>query len=164
MIKSVWLLLLLAVFALLSSFTNAAQHISPVDAHTLLQNNSENTFLVDVRTNAEWRWVGKAVLSRNSSHLIYESLLEFPDMSPNPMFVDNVLNQLKAVPGFDASRSTVIFMCCCGNRSVKAADVMSAYIKNTYSMLYGFSGDLDENSHRMSVNGWVHARLPWAQQ
>jgi len=30
-------------------------------------------------------------------------------------------------------------------------------------VLNGFEGDLDEQHHRNSCNGWRHAGLPWGQ-
>jgi hypothetical protein len=38
-----------------------------------------------------------------------------------------------------------------------------AGLKEIYNVTHGFEGDLDDNHHRNSHNGWRFDGLPWAQ-
>jgi rhodanese-related sulfurtransferase len=143
--------------------------IEPRTAWTFLSNDANNTFLVDVRTDCEWRWVGTPELPSNTiarkPHYIQESLLVWPDMHLNEQFGQNVYNALKQYPEFSPDKSRIIVMCCCGGRSRKATDLLSSapYNLNAFSMLYGFSGDSNSNNQRV-INGWKVDNLPWTQQ
>jgi rhodanese-related sulfurtransferase len=145
--------------------------LTPREAFDLIVNQTNETWLVDVRTDAEWTWVGTPILPSNTSsgkpHLIFESLKVFPDMHVNPEFGKNVYEALKSFPNFRPESSNVIFMCCCGGRSVTATEIMRKEpwnLKNAYSMQYGFAGDLNEKKQRGRKNGWMFEQFPWHQQ
>jgi rhodanese-related sulfurtransferase len=40
----------------------------------------------------------------------------------------------------------------------------NAGFENIYNIEQGFEGDLDENDHRGSFNGWRFHNLPWRQE
>ena len=49
-------------------------------------------------------------------------------------------------------------------RSVEAAMALEqAGFADVINVLHGFEGDLDEQFHRSSLNGWRHDGLPWEQ-
>jgi rhodanese-related sulfurtransferase len=55
----------------------------------------------------------------------------------------------------------VILMCRSGDRSARAADVLTdAGLTKVYSVFEGFEGDTSREGRR-TVNGWKNARLPW---
>jgi len=123
----------------------------PQEAFELLQQDPK-AWLVDVRTHAEWDWVGQvpgAVLIEWNS---------YPGGERNARFIDQLESQ---VPKTDAA---VMFLCRSGNRSHYAAAVATqAGYSNCFNVLEGFEGDKDAQTHRNSTNGWRVAGLPWTQ-
>jgi rhodanese-related sulfurtransferase len=58
----------------------------------------------------------------------------------------------------------IVLICRSGNRSMDAgAALEEAGFTKVYNVLHGFEGDLDENHHRNSSNGWRFDELPWEQ-
>lgn len=122
----------------------------PQEAHALLQ-ALPNAKLVDVRTRAEWDWVGRI------PGALEIELLTYPGNRPNPAFVD----QLQAQVPQDTA---VMFICRSGARSHHAAMLaMQAGYAEAYNVLEGFEGDRDGAGHRSTVGGWRAAGLPWVQ-
>lgn len=114
--------------------------------------------LVDVRTQAEWNFVGGPDLSSigRSAHRVEWQM--FPSMVQNPDFVA----QASAALG-DKDRA-VFFLCRSGARSRAAAMAMTkAGYTRCFNIAGGFEGDLDDERHRGKTNGWKAADLPWAQ-
>lgn len=110
--------------------------------------------LVDVRTEAEWRYVGVPDLSGTDTEL---RLIEWVrvDGGPNTEFV----NQVVAVVNGRAA----VCLCRSGQRSVSAARALTqAGNAPAYNVLDGFEGSLDSAGHRGS-SGWRAAGLPWRQ-
>jgi rhodanese-related sulfurtransferase len=107
--------------------------------------------LVDVRTRAEWEYVG---------HVEEVPLLEWRAhgaAAPDPAFVD----KLAARFGRDAP---LMLLCRSGVRSHHAATAAAlAGFTRVYNVLEGFEGDQDEDGRRGTVGGWRHAGLPWTQ-
>ncbi len=123
----------------------------PREVHELIQQNPQAR-LVDVRTRAEWDWVGRVP----GSLLIEWNF--YPDGQRNAQFIEQLESQ---VPKTDAP---VMFLCRSGNRSHSAALVATqAGYPNCFNVLEGFEGDKDAQGHRNSSNGWRVARLPWTQ-
>ena len=122
----------------------------PSEALTFLQENSEAR-LVDVRSKAEWSWVGRIPGAVEIEWLV------FPSMQANPDFLGHL--SLK-VP----KESPVMFICRSGVRSNQAAiaALESGYL-NCFNVLEGFEGDKDSNGHRGIQGGWKAAGLPWVQ-
>ena len=122
----------------------------PTEALTFLQENS-GARLVDVRSKAEWSWVGRIPGAVQIEWLV------FPSMQANPDFLEHL--SLK-VP----KESPVMFICRSGVRSNQAAiaALESGYV-NCFNVLEGFEGDKDSNGHRGVQGGWKAAGLPWIQ-
>lgn len=124
--------------------------LTPPEAQQVLLGMPEAK-LVDVRTQAEWQFVGTVP---NAVQLEWK---RFPGMTPNPEFI----GQLQSVADPDA---TLLFMCRSGARSHDAATAAAAEgYAESYNVLEGFEGDKDASQHRGSVNGWQGHRLPWVQ-
>ncbi|MFI5781030.1 rhodanese-like domain-containing protein [Nocardia sp. NPDC051570] len=136
-----------------------AGDITPQQAWELLRDNS-NAVLIDVRTEAEWRFVGvpdTAGIDRPTA------LIEWVDSSgsPNPQFTDQ-LRQVLADRAAD-SDAPVIFLCRSGQRSIGAAKTATAAgYEPSYNVLEGFEGPLDADGHRGGA-GWRALGLPWRQ-
>ncbi len=114
--------------------------------------------LVDVRTDAEWAFVGLPDLASLGKDPVRVAWQIFPAMAPNAEFVDQV-----AAAGV-ARDHTVLLICRSGARSRKAAIALTQQgFARCLNVSDGFEGPLDEGGHRGSVEGWKAARLPWRQ-
>ncbi|MDO8347369.1 MAG: rhodanese-like domain-containing protein [Rugosibacter sp.] len=124
--------------------------LTPQEAHELLQ-LAPNARLIDVRTHAEWDWVGRV------PNAIEIEWLTYPAMQPNPQFVQTLKHSL-------SSDSLLLFMCRSGVRSSAAATAATeAGFPECYNILEGFEGDKDANGQRNRSGGWRAAGLPWYQ-
>jgi rhodanese-related sulfurtransferase len=123
----------------------------PSEARALMQQIPEAK-LVDVRTQAEWEYVG---------HIPDSMLIEwnsYPSGQRNPQFLEEL--QAKVAK----TEAPVMFLCRSGARSHQAAIAATqAGYPNSYNILEGFEGDKDEHGHRNTVGGWRVAGLPWKQ-
>jgi rhodanese-related sulfurtransferase len=118
--------------------------------------------LLDVRSAAEWTYVGLPDLAPvNKSPLLVE-LQSFPGMAPNPRFVE--MAQAALGKAGASQQSPVLCLCRSGARSRQAAIALTeAGYKAAYNIASGFEGDADEKRHRGRRNGWKKAGLPWVQ-
>lgn len=118
--------------------------------------------LVDVRTQAEWSFVGLPDLSGVAAPLLCIEWQMFPGGQANGQFVELLDDALKAKGcGRDAP---VFFICRSGARSASAAAAMrAAGYTRCFNVGEGFEGDRDENGRRGTVAGWKVAGLPWTQ-
>ena len=124
--------------------------LTPQEAWELLQLIPEAR-LVDVRTSAEWNWVGRVA---NSVEIEW---MQWPANQPNPNFLAQLTQQVD-------KEAVVMFLCRSGVRSKKAATVATeAGYTSAYDILEGFECDLDANKHRNRIGGWRFAGLPWIQ-
>jgi rhodanese-related sulfurtransferase len=105
--------------------------------------------LVDVRTRAEWDWVGRIP---GAVEIEWNS---YPGSQPNTDFLAQLKRQVDG-------ESLVMFLCRSGVRSHKAASLASeAGYNECYNVLEGFEGDIDANGQRGKLGGWRLAGLPW---
>ena len=114
--------------------------------------------LVDVRTQAEWNFVGVPDLSSADKRPILVEWQVFPTMELNGSFVDAVS---AAAPDKSAP---IYFLCRSGARSKSAAiSVTQAGYAECYNIAQGFEGPHDSEQHRGSIDGWKARGLPWVQ-
>lgn len=118
--------------------------------------------LVDVRTRAEWSFVGVPDLASLGKRLFLVEWQNFPDGNVDPNFADKLTAQLDAA-GVGKDQE-IFFICRSGGRSKSAATTMAgrgyALCRNVAD---GFEGPLDPRRHRGGSGGWKSAGLPWAQ-
>ena len=120
--------------------------------------NSANAVLVDVRTQAEWNFVGVPDLSSADKQPVMVEWQVFPTMDVNSSFVDAVA---AAAPDKTAP---IYFLCRSGARSKSAAIAMTqAGYSECYNIAQGFEGPHDAEQHRGSTDGWKAHGLPWIQ-
>ena len=118
--------------------------------------------LVDVRTRAEWTYVGIPDLGSIGKRPLLVEWQTFPDQSVDPRFVERLVGELKAL-GIQAD-DELFFICRSGSRSLAAAKAMAeAGYRACHNVAGGFEGPLDEGRHRGAVEGWKAAGLPWQQ-
>ena len=118
----------------------------------------KDAILIDVRTRAEWSYVGVPDLAGLDKKPGLVEWQVFPSMQVNPEFVD-------ALSGVVADKSVpLLFLCRSGVRSVAAARAISAAGYSTcLNVADGFEGPLDTQGKRGATRGWKAAGLPWRQ-
>jgi rhodanese-related sulfurtransferase len=125
--------------------------ITPLEAAALLQAAPEAR-LIDVRTRAEWEWVGRP------PGAVFIEWNTWPGGMKNAEFERELLAK---VPDKTAP---VLFLCRSGGRSHHAAMVAQRLgYPRAFNVLEGFEGDKDADGHRGTVGGWKVAGLPWVQ-
>jgi rhodanese-related sulfurtransferase len=133
-----------------------AGDLDPERAYRLLAEDPD-AVLVDVRTRAEWVYVGLPDLSALDKDVVGVEWVRYPDGAPNDAFLDEL-----CLAGVRPERP-VLFICRSGVRSGAAADAAAqAGYARTYNVSDGFEGPLDADCHR-GVRGWKAAGLPWRQ-
>jgi rhodanese-related sulfurtransferase len=136
-----------------------AGDIEPKEAWELLKSNPAAQ-VVDVRTMAEWSFVGLPDLSPLGRQVLCVEWQNFPDMAPNQNFVA----ETQAAARGATIDTPLLFLCRSGARSRGAAIAMTrAGFTAAYNIAGGFEGDLDPARHRGSKNGWKAEGLPWKQ-
>ena len=123
----------------------------------MLESNSE-AVLVDVRTTAEWQYVGLADLTTLGKEVWLLNWQVFPAMDVHTGFVDE-LTARGSKPD-----QPLLFLCRSGVRSKHAAVAATAAgYSHCYNISEGFEGDKDERAHRGVTGGWKARGLPWIQ-
>lgn len=129
---------------------NFSGEVTPPEAFELLQHEPK-AVIVDVRTRAEWDWVGRV------PGAIEIDWVQYPDMSRNLNFITELVRQVDR----DA---LILFLCRSGVRSRSAASAaMDAGFTAAFNILEGFEGDKDAQNHRGTLGGWRFHGLPWYQ-
>ncbi len=132
--------------------------ITPEEAWEMLLDNPQ-AVLVDVRTEAEWRFVGVPDTSATGREPVFVEWVNYPQGAPN----QNFLEQLTDAGIGPETGAPVIFLCRSGQRSIGAAKAATAAgMVPAYNVLDGFEGGLDTDGHRI-VQGWKATGLPWRQ-
>ncbi|MEL6198490.1 MAG: rhodanese-like domain-containing protein [Pseudomonadota bacterium] len=144
--------------------------VTPDEAYRLLR-EEDSVRLVDVRTRAEWSFVGLPDLVDASKRVWPVEWVVFPTMAPNPHFMTQLTECAAADGGMPRQ---LLFICRSGQRSMAAAHAVAAWIADggfrddgapvrLSNVLEGFEGDLDGDAHRGRQNGWKARGLPWSQ-
>ncbi len=134
-----------------------AGDILPLTGWEILENHTE-AVLVDVRTPAEWSYVGVPDLSSLGRQPLFIPWALYPDMTINPTFSEQV--EAAGV----SPQAPLLFLCRSGVRSRSAAVAMTAAgFSSCYNIAHGFEGDHNPARRRGAVNGWKVAGLPWVQ-
>ncbi len=135
-----------------------AGDVSPKSAWEILERET-NAVLVDVRTTAEWNYVGAPDLRSLNKQPVPVQWQVYPVMQVNAGFAE----ALRAA-GIAGDRP-VLFLCRSGVRSKAAALAMTAAgMKRCYNIIDGFEGPADQAGHRGTVSGWKISGLPWQQK
>ena len=139
-----------------------AGDVSATDAWQAIQDDAD-AVLIDVRTQAEWAFVGMPDLGGIGKQLLCVEWQQFPGGQPNPAFTSQLEAQLA---GLNANRDTELFFICrSGQRSLHSAEALAAAgYRGCHNVAGGFEGPLDSEGHRGLVAGWKAAGLPWVQR
>jgi rhodanese-related sulfurtransferase len=114
--------------------------------------------LIDVRTKAEWNYVGLPDLSQLGRKVLLIEWQTWPDGSRNLDFVEQV-----TAAGVGPANPTYL-LCRSGARSRSAAQLLTLHgWTSAFNIADGFEGPHDLTQHRGTVAGWKHDGLPWTQ-
>ncbi len=107
--------------------------------------------IVDVRTKAEWDWVGRV------PGAIEIEWFAYPGNQLNVHFIQTLKHSV-------STESLLMFLCRSGQRSSHAAKAATeAGFPDCYNILEGFEGNKDANGQRNRSGGWRYSGLPWSQ-
>ncbi len=135
------------------SGTHTIPELTLDEAWNLLSEEPD-AVLIDVRTSAEWSFVGVPHLVELHKAPRFVEWNRFPGGNANPDFLAQASQGL--APG-----QPILLLCRSGARSLAAAKALGKIgFANTYNIADGFEGELDENDHRHG--GWKE-HLPWRQ-
>jgi len=160
MIKVVVLALVLATASVTG--VQAFDSVTPAEAYTLATSDP-NVYILDVRTLAEWQWVGHpgknklgegAALAGKVVNISYQ-IENKGTMIVNPSF----LNEINELFGGNPD-AVLIAMCRSGQRSSAAAAVLEGAGYLVLNMVNGFEGGTDARGYR-KVSGWTNNGLPY---
>ena len=115
--------------------------------------------LVDVRTDAEWNFVGVPDLGAAGKQTVLIPWQVYPAMQRNGSF-ENDLKQAGLTPD-----NKIYFICRSGARSMAAAEAArAAGFPHVFNVADGFEGPPDVQGHRGTTAGWKADNLPWRQR
>jgi len=138
-----------------------AGDVTAKEAFDLLRNEG-GAQLVDVRTRAEWAFVGIPDLSEAGKEVILAEWQRYPLMDVAPDFVAAVEAELARRGA--GKEDHLLFLCRSGGRSLAAAKALAAAgWRNSHNISGGFEGPLDGHRRRGTVDGWKASGLPWIQ-
>ena len=145
---------------------NWVDQVEPEQAYrTLVQN--KKSYLVDVRSAAEWNFVGIPDCKDFKNEVLLFEWATYPGMVTRKNFSEELSKEID----LDGAEK-IYFLCRSGVRSLLAAKDVSSFLKLNsenddpsrvcVNIRYGFEGDLID-SHRGVANGWKKSGLPWKQ-
>ncbi len=138
-----------------------AGDVTATEAYELL-GQQPKAQLVDVRTRAEWSFVGVPDLSALGKETILAEWQRYPTMEVASDFVDQLERELERRGA--GQNDPVLFLCRSGARSLAAAQAMlAAGWKGSRNVTAGFEGPVNADRHRGTIDGWKAADLPWIQ-
>ena len=146
------------------SVQNGGKPVDAVDVETTWESlvSRSGAQLIDVRTRAEWTYVGIPDLEAIGKRAVLVEWQTFPDQAVDPRFVERLAGELRALGA--QLNDDLFFICRSGGRSLAAAKAMAeAGYRACHNVAGGFEGPLDDERHRASIGGWKAAGLPWCQ-
>lgn len=132
--------------------------ISPRATYQALAEDPD-AILVDVRTDAEWNFVGLPDLTALGKQVTLIPWQLYPSMQINGAFVEQ-LHRAGAT-----SLSKLYFICRSGARSLAAGQAAQQNgFPHAFNVADGFEGPMDQEGHRGAVAGWKADGLAWRQR
>lgn len=132
--------------------------VSPAETYQALREDPA-AVLIDVRTDAEWNFVGLPELSGLGKQVVLIPWQLYPGMQVNAAFGDH-LRQAGLTP-----EHRLFFICRSGVRSLAAGQAaQEAGFPHAFNVADGFEGPVDAEGHRGTAAGWKASGLPWRQR
>ncbi len=160
--RTIALLSSLALSVVFAASALAYEQVTPSQAYSLIAANP-NAYIIDVRTAAEWLYVGHPGKNKIGQGAEIEGkivnipwLIEHKGvMIVNPSFLSDINEIFKGNPDV-----LLITMCRSGNRSVPSSKLLEEAGYQVLEMPAGFEGGTDSLGYR-TVNGWKNNGLPY---
>src|SRR6516165_9230440 len=151
--------------------TKLGLYFSAKEAANFVAKTGPSALFLDIRTPAEVMFVGMPTMAdANVPYMVEPDFPAWDDakatlkLENNSDFVSEVRRRLNA-KHLDPD-STIVLICRSGDRSAAAANLLAeAGLKNVYSVVDGFEGDLAKDGPKAgqrAVNGWKNGGLPWS--
>jgi rhodanese-related sulfurtransferase len=132
--------------------------ISPKDTWDALVAD-QDAVLIDVRTDAEWNFVGLPDLAALGKLVVLIPWQMYPSMQVNTGFAEDL-----QAAGLRPEQK-LYFICRSGARSQSAGQAaQAAGFPHAFNVADGFEGPVDGAGHRGSAAGWKASGLPWRQR
>lgn len=132
--------------------------VTATEAWAALQAGPDSA-LVDVRTDAEWTFVGLPDLAAAGKQPVLIPWQLYPSMQVNGAFAEH-LRKAGLTP-----LTRLYFLCRSGARSLAAGQAAKAAgFPHAFNVAGGFEGPVDAEGHRGTVSGWKAEGLPWRQR
>lgn len=172
-------------FAFIPALAEEPKEILSIEAYDML-NTVPNTYLIDVRTRAEYQFIGHPPTAYLFPYCFWNGNLVKKDESNEYQF--NIKNKdfVEEISKRFQKTNNLLILCRDGTRSILAArDLMKSGFKSVYNVKDGFEGPPfpyfeDENRHkfyrqlanRNKIPGYNHRRfygwqwwnLPWTYE
>jgi rhodanese-related sulfurtransferase len=146
------------------SYQNVAGYagdLLAVDAYGLLASDAAS-ILIDVRTEAEWAFVGAPDIKALGKTPFFLEWQSYPSMRVDELFAARLGAMLESA-GVERG-APLVFLCRSGARSRGAAVAMTDFgWAPCFNVSDGFEGPLDGSGRRGGVGGWKAGGLPWTQ-
>lgn len=142
----------------------AVVHIDdvPVEEVWARLEQDAGSVLIDVRTRAEWAFVGLPDLEAIGKRVLTVEWQTSPEGRVDAAFPDRLKSVLDAAGANEDAE--LFFICRSGGRSRMAAEAMAnAGYRQCRNVAEGFEGPLDAERHRGRVAGWKASGLAWVQ-
>ena len=134
------------------------ENVAATQAWEALQTDT-SAQLVDVRTDAEWNFVGVPELRAAGKQTVLIPWQMYPTMQRNGSFEDHLKQA-----GLTEDHA-IYFICRSGARSMAAAEAAKAAgFPRVFNVADGFEGPPDVQGHRGATAGWKAEGLPWRQK
>src|SRR6201994_4275675 len=131
-----------------SETSSMIENVPPTQTWKALQSDP-HAHLVDVRTDAEWNFVGVPDLNAAGKQAVLIPWQLYPTMQRNGSFEDH-LKQAGLTPD-----NRIYFICRSGVRSLSAAEAArAAGFPHVYNVADGFEGPVDGSGRRGQAAGW----------
>ncbi len=148
--KKIVLIITLSIAVTISLLSQTIKEISPEEGYQMLKQPS--TYLVDVRSIAEYVFVGHPEMASNTPLLFWSEMEQ--KLTTNKNFIQDIRSQFE-------EKDVLIFICRSGGRSLGAANLAyKAGFHHVFNIKEGFEGENDEKGYR-TVDGWKNRNLPY---
>ncbi len=146
--------LVLIMFSAPSLAANEPEGIDSKNAYDMVLKSPSDTFIIDVRTKAEYQFVGHPDIPNGVPNIPFKF---YPSWELNKDFVKDVEERYK-------KDDVLITICRSGKRAKTAAKLLlNAGFKNVLYMTDSFEGPKDAKGHR-TVSGWKVNDLPYTYE
>ena len=133
--------------------------------------SNKNAFLIDVRTQEEFDWVGNVCDNSFCNKQILLTWKNVANLTQSSQF-SNILTEiivkksssLFAIQAEAMQHLQLYFICRSGGRSgLSATHLANLGWQQCFNIVNGFEGDLNNQHQRGKLNGWKVNNLPWRQ-